>query len=152
MLMGLEVAGLALAVFPVVIQCLQYHLKFFEEAKKWWRYVNVAKGLLRDLEMENMKFENACEELLFEVVDPAKLHLFLVDPGGPLWQEPHLQIALQTSLGKSFAVYVETVTAIKDALQTLQARLQRAIPEGVRDAHINSPQQWLLTAEASCCE
>ena len=129
---GLEVAGLALAIFPVVIQSLQFYAKSLQETKKWWRYSMVARGLLRDLEMERTKFENSCEELLFEVADSAELNLLLAHPNGPQWQETHLQIALKSRLGKSFSVFLETVTAIQDTLQDLQARLQRAIPGEVR--------------------
>lgn len=138
MVTGVEVAGLALAIFPVVLRCLQFYLKSFQEAKKWWRYIKVAKSLIQDLEMEKMKFENICEELLFEIVEPAELDLLLAQPGGPRWQIPHLQIALKNGLGRSFGIYLETVSAVKDTLDSLQTRLQRAIPEEVRHIGIQS--------------
>lgn len=92
---GIEIAGLALAVFPIVIEGLEFYLKAFSITKRYWRYASVLKSLLRELGMEKIKFENSCEELLFDIADLGDIDPLLAEPNGPLRQQPHFQSALQ---------------------------------------------------------
>ena len=82
--------GLVLAIFPSAIEAVRFYLRGIEPMKRWLRYASVIRELLRALEMEKVKFEEACEELLYEMVDTQDLNRLLESPGRPKWQQDDL--------------------------------------------------------------
>ena len=73
--------------------------------------------------MEKVKFEEACEELLYEMVDTQDLNRLLESPGGPEWQQEDLQVAFKDRLGRSYGVFMAAVAAMKAALGELNEKL-----------------------------
>jgi hypothetical protein len=45
--------------------------------------------------MEKVKFENTCEELLYNLLGGEELNLPLLDPRGVRWRQDHLQVSLE---------------------------------------------------------
>ncbi|KAF8534716.1 hypothetical protein BDD12DRAFT_895321 [Trichophaea hybrida] len=87
----MEVAGLALAIFPLVVKGLGVYLDATQKIKDVKDYKKVLRPLVRQLEMEKCKFVNTCEILLegmvlAEEVDTSKA---FVDAVGALTS--HLQ-------------------------------------------------------------
>lgn len=99
---GVEIAGLVLATLPIAVEGLRFYLKGLQSIKRWWRYASAVRELLRALEMEKVKFEELCEELLYDLVDAPNLDILLQAPGGPEWQRPQLESALKNHLGRAF--------------------------------------------------
>ena len=119
----METAGLVLAIFPLAIEGVRFYLRGLESIKRWWRHARVLRELLRALEMEKVKFEESCEELLYEIVDTQDLNRLLESPGGPEWQQQDLQAAFKDRLGRSYGVFMAAVAAMKTALGTLNEKL-----------------------------
>ncbi|KAA8901720.1 hypothetical protein FN846DRAFT_908903 [Sphaerosporella brunnea] len=64
MVTGIEAAGLALAIFPVIVQGVSFYVDGTRKIRDVMDHRRKAKKLLRRLEMEKVKFENTCEFFL----------------------------------------------------------------------------------------
>ena len=121
---GIEAAGLALAVFPLVVEGIKFYLKGLATVKRWWRYAKVLEHLLPRLDLEKVKFANACEELLYEIAGTKELRLLLEDPGGPQWASDTLLDGLREHLGRSFKACMAAVTDMRTMLERLIEKLE----------------------------
>jgi hypothetical protein len=89
MVTGIEAAGLALAIFPLVVKGYLEGASMFEDARKHRR---VLKRLVRRLDMENVKFENTCTDILDGMVPANELVRFLKGEG---WKDDWFQVRLR---------------------------------------------------------
>lgn len=124
MVTGIETAGLALAVFPIVVSGLQFYADGARTIKAMWRPEMALKSLIRDIGMEKCKFENTCTFLLEGMVSDSHLILLMDYPGGPLWRDNDLQEKLKSRLRPATAqYYMEAMEALTSTLQSLQVKL-----------------------------
>ncbi|WPA97610.1 uncharacterized protein RHO25_002220 [Cercospora beticola] len=121
---GIEVAGVILAVFPVVVEGLELYVKGVRTIKRWWSFSKVLQRLLRGIERERAKFSKNCQALLFDITKPGQLKRLMADPAGPECSQPDLQRKLEKKLRDSYRAYMETASEIKELLETLLSRLE----------------------------
>ncbi|KAF8539955.1 hypothetical protein BDD12DRAFT_835622 [Trichophaea hybrida] len=57
---GIEIAGLTLVIFPIVVQCLRFYLEGCQKIKEASQYRGTLKRLYRKFGMGKVKFENTC--------------------------------------------------------------------------------------------
>ncbi|KAL8665548.1 MAG: hypothetical protein Q9168_007679 [Polycauliona sp. 1 TL-2023] len=121
---GIEVAGIALAVFPILINGLNHVVAGIETAKRWKRYRLKLKDYADVLESASVYFLDTLDELLTGIVhsDEDLLRL-LGDPGGSPWTEPKYEARLRRRLDRSYSSYLKTVTRLVQALQEICDRL-----------------------------
>lgn len=125
MVTGIETAGLALAVFPLVVGGIQFYADGARTIKEMWRPERALNALTRELEMEKCKFENTCTLLLEDMVSNSHLILLMERPGGPLWGADDLQQKLKSRLRPAAAqCYMEAIEALVFTLQTLQDKFK----------------------------
>jgi hypothetical protein len=130
MITGVEIAGLALAVAPLIISAIEDYREGLEPFKIWARYRREL-GLLRNvLDVEIAKLLDTCEQLLQPVVPQAQLHELITNPGGPHWQNPVLQDKLKELLARSYSSFMSALGEIKDALDELHGKLDFAAVDG----------------------
>lgn len=58
MVTGVETAGLVLAAFPILMQCLNVYVSSAQKVREMRRYRRVLRQFRRAIDMENCKFEN----------------------------------------------------------------------------------------------
>jgi hypothetical protein len=118
----MEVTGLALAIFPLVVQGLQFYLGPGQQTIMDFRhYKKALKPLVRQLKVEGCKFENTCELLLEGTVSAEQMARLVKGIG---WNELDFQEILHTRLHpKHAAVFIELVEALNLHLQTLNVEL-----------------------------
>ena len=112
---GIEVAGLALAVFPLVV-----------EAVSW--YSDTAKGrdakhLADSLENNRQIFFNAVEQLLRSAVTAEQVQILLDDPGGSGWTEETFIESVNEHLGREANGILEKIDVIYKTVLKLQKKL-----------------------------
>ena len=112
-----------MAALPLIIEGLRLYFNGIERIKIWWRYAKVLKHLIRKLEMEKMKFENTCTELLYDLVGERELKLLLDNPGGHRWRQKWLQARLWGRLGPSFDVFLEAIEDMSEIVKSFTEKL-----------------------------
>jgi len=118
MVTGIETAGLALAIFPLVVRGLAFYLDAAQKVKEIYKYEGVLKRLVRELEMERSKFENTCAVLLEGMVSAEQLATLVSGEG---WKDPNLQNGLERCLGLNAAKsFTEAVAALNSLLDSLR--------------------------------
>ncbi|PGH04452.1 hypothetical protein AJ80_08505 [Polytolypa hystricis UAMH7299] len=118
---GLEVAGVVLGAFPLLISILEHYREASELAMDWWKVKKVYKQCKRDLKFYQLFYMGTIEKLLLPlVVDDEKLKLLMGNPLGPEWKEPVLGIQLKERLGKSHELYLETIEDINKSVQEIK--------------------------------
>lgn len=123
MVTGLEAAGLVLAILPLLISGLDHYREGLIPIKDWLRYRSEVKSLIRNLNVEQVRFRIICEKLLSGIVPEEELADLLECPGGPAWYDEHVEKKLKERLRESFTVYLATVADMEDLLQALRTKL-----------------------------
>lgn len=121
---GLEIAGLVLAAFPLVIKGLGCYIDGVETMILWRRYRRQLADYQRQIETQRIWYLDTLEELLDGIVGTdAELTLLVADPGGVAWQKPEYDRRLRTRLDHSYEPYIATIRNLLDALQTIKEKL-----------------------------
>ncbi|KAL8702445.1 MAG: hypothetical protein Q9201_004396 [Fulgogasparrea decipioides] len=121
---GIEVAGIALAVFPILINGLNHVVAGIETAKRWKRYRVKLKDYADILDSASAYFLDTLEELLIDIVcSDEELSLLLGNPGGSPWKETAYDERLRRRLDRSYSSYFKTVSKLGQALQNMCERL-----------------------------
>ncbi len=121
---GIEVAGLALAVFPILINGLNHVVAGIESVKRWKRYRFKLKDYADILESASVYFLDTLDELLSDIVhSDNELSILLANPGGSPWKEKAYDERLRRRLDRSYNSYLKTVSRLVQALQGMCERL-----------------------------
>ena len=124
MVTGVETAGLVLATFPIVVNCLSQFAEGVDTIKSWRRYRRELTNYARTLEAEYVIYRNTIEELLDGIIhSDEELNILLEDLGGVSWQKPQYEDQLRRRLDHSYQSYLVTMTDILTAVQAVQKRL-----------------------------
>ncbi|KAI5791093.1 hypothetical protein EDC01DRAFT_616349 [Geopyxis carbonaria] len=118
---GIEAAGLALAIFPLLVSGLKFYSEGCNTIIEWRQYRKGVKELTRQLKMEQAFFENTCASLLGGMVSAKESTCLMEDPGGDLWKTPKIQKALQEYMPANLVQsFLETIAVLYEALGELQ--------------------------------
>ena len=132
---GIEVAGLVLGAIPIVITGLEKYIQGVATVKRYFRYKNELKSLLRALSTEYDIFRNSCEELLEGLVPVQRLSFLLQDPGGKPWKDASLEKRLKQRLQDAYKGYLETVDDMEAAVEEFKDRLKLKDGKVCRPCH-----------------
>ena len=130
---GVEAAGIALAVFPLLISALEHYRESAEVLGDWWKFKRKYTKCKRDIEYHQLTFTANLEELLLPLVaDDEDMEVLISDPGGSRWGDPELEVRLRARLPNSYEAYLDSVNEIKEIMTGLKKEL------GLEKAHIQS--------------
>jgi hypothetical protein len=113
---GIEVAGLVLGAFPLVISGLKFYLEGISTITRYARYKEGIKNLLMAIECEHRILQNTCEKLLGGILPSEEIKRLLDDPSGSSWKRTEIQTALKTRLREDLAIYVNTLGEISKTI------------------------------------
>ena len=113
---GIEIAGIALAVFPIAIKGLQHFPEGIESLKVWKHYRHVINDYCRRLEVQHAIYDNTIALLLEGIIQlDEDSHAALQSSKGTLLQ---YEDKLRLRLGQSYDVYQSTMEKMVEALTT----------------------------------
>lgn len=122
---GIEVAGLALAILPLVVNQIDAYVLGIERIKLLRRYQREFKGYSRGLKTQRVILLNTLEQALEGVVHDEERVLDLInDPLGSGWKNQELQKRLRYKLGRSHDIFLENMVELLDLIETLSRKLQ----------------------------
>ncbi|KAF2498690.1 hypothetical protein BU16DRAFT_615708 [Lophium mytilinum] len=123
---GVEIAGLILGSFPLIISALEHYGEGLETMQEWVRFRTDFNGFLNDFIRQQIFFRQHIEDLLSTVVD-SDYHMgcMLDDPDDPQWKNSDLEGKLKRRLpGKQeYESYMITVPAILGILEKIRKKL-----------------------------
>ncbi|RDL42220.1 uncharacterized protein BP5553_02199 [Venustampulla echinocandica] len=121
---GVELAGIVLGAFPLMISALEHYRKTAEVLEGWWKVKTEYRKCMRNLKYHKLAFEENLEELLLPLIaDEEKLQLLINDPGGPEWKDPRLEVALTERMPKTYSSYLDTIEMMMEVVQELNDAL-----------------------------
>lgn len=121
---GIEVAGLVLGAFPIATALLEKYRDVAGHVNSWYKIRSEYQRSNYDLEFHRLSFEENLKQLLFPLVgDDGQLQDLIEKPGGPVWNDPALQRALENRLQKSYRVYMEILDEMQQTMQELNKEL-----------------------------
>ena len=121
---GLEVAGVLLGAFPLIISGLE-HWRDVAKVGGFFRQIRKAYTACRsDVEYYGILYKRNLKGLLLPIVNDADEVTRLVDdPGGKGWSSNVLQERLERRLQESYNLYMEIIYEMNNTVEKLQKEL-----------------------------
>ncbi|KAM7185321.1 hypothetical protein V8F20_011854 [Naviculisporaceae sp. PSN 640] len=119
-----EIAGVVLGSLPLLISALEHYGDGVRTLKKWTKYEDELKSVIRNLETERTRLQNTCEKLLDGLVPDYRIDPMAKDPFGSLWQEKNTQKKIRSRLWRSWDNFEQHVTDIKVAIDRALSELE----------------------------
>ncbi|KAF2786117.1 hypothetical protein K505DRAFT_290273 [Melanomma pulvis-pyrius CBS 109.77] len=150
---GIELAGLALGAFPILIHALESYREGAEVLKDWWHIQRAYKKCKHDLNYHRTIFEGNIERLLLPlVVDDDELTDLMGDPAGEAWEDEELEKRLKERLPNSYNLLLDIVGSTNSIMESLKKELgvrnpqfQAKIDEHGKLAKPNASRKDLLS-------
>lgn len=121
---GFEVAGLILAVFPLMISGMEHYEGVEKKTRTWWRIKRVHRRDCISLEFAKIEYEAVINKLLDPlllegVIDEGKCRELLTDPECKSWNDHEIAIGLGERLGLKTATFLETMYELERLISEL---------------------------------
>jgi hypothetical protein len=125
MVTGIEAAGLALAILPLLANQIDAYARGIEKIKGLRRYRREFKGYSIGLKTQYAILLNTLEQALEGVVnDEDQVSELIRDTKGDGWKDPDLERRLRSKLRREYDVYIENITEICERLERLSRKLE----------------------------
>lgn len=147
---GFEVAGLALAVLPVLMSAAQQYNNCLDPFSRYKRFAKEARAYYKELDIQRVIFRNQCRNLLEEIVDHDAASSMLNSLTQKAWTNKNLDEKLAQQLGKSMDACIATIELIEQRLQEISGESEgfKSIVErekkGTRLSYISISELWLI--------
>lgn len=124
MVTGVEVAGLALATFPLVVSGLSHYVEGLETIRSWRQFRRELRTYSIAFETERFWYLDTLEELLEGIVESSEeLASMVADPRHPSWRKPKYQERLQARLDRSYDLFFCKIEDMVKRLGHIQTKL-----------------------------
>lgn len=126
MVTGIEAAGLALAILPLIVNQADNYVQGLETLKTFRsrRYRRNMESYYNSLSTQRTILENVLERCFQGVVEYEEdISELINNPSGPLWHDPTLQNMLSKKLGRNFDNFIRTVTELAGLLEEFSKKL-----------------------------
>ncbi|RMJ05137.1 hypothetical protein CDV36_014191 [Fusarium kuroshium] len=143
---GIEVAGLVLGAFPIILNCLDYYQKGFKPLEEWWNFRLHFIEFIDDVRHEMMKYNQNLICLLDPIIaDNDRLLSLVNNPNDPFWQDKTFEVHLKERLSNQ----TDRVFSILQNMHSLMEKLNKLLQiEGGQVPWIGTsdqkPFQWHL--------
>ena len=122
---GIEVAGLALAVLPILATAAQQYNNCASPLKRYKRFTAEAQDYYQELGIQKAIFRDQCRNLLEEVVDHDAATSMLNSLTQTSWADRKLDAQIALLLGESLEACLAVIQLIEQRLQAITAESQR---------------------------
>lgn len=134
---GIEIAGLVLAAYPVLVQACQGYKQAFEPLREWYNFKRVFDQYLSDIRNQHLAYRENIEILLSPVVSSQQelndlLEEHDIEVLTARWKSDKLQDALQIRLAHNYSRYMEIMLR----MQQVKIKLEHALC--IKDGKVRS--------------
>lgn len=121
---GIEIAGLLLGAFPLLISALEHYRQSAEVLEDWWQIKKEYKKCKNEIKLQELAFGNNLERLLLPLlVDDDEIAALIAEPGGMKWKDVALEDKLKSLLPKSYELFLDTIYDIRSTVDDLGEEL-----------------------------
>ncbi|KAL9633028.1 MAG: hypothetical protein Q9204_003562 [Flavoplaca sp. TL-2023a] len=120
---GIEIAGLTLAAFPIVIDGLAHFVDGVRIIKSWGTFRSELASYQYGLRTARAFFQNTLEELLEGIATQEDIVMFRGNPEGMAKPNPEYEKQLKLRLDHDYDNCLEAMTRILSAMETLVKKL-----------------------------
>ena len=121
---GLEIVGVILGAFPLAISGMEHYEETKKVANTFFKIRRAHRKDLGKVKDCQLKFRLNMKELLLplltdDVVTTMEYEQLLAKPGGPGWQEEHVEESLAERLGDCHERYIEILKEMEETMVLL---------------------------------
>lgn len=121
---GIEAAGLALAILPLIVNQIDGYVRGIEKIRGFRSYRRELKGYSVGLSTQHTILLNTLEQALEGVVDDEDQVAELIrNPRGDAWKDPVLKKRLHSKLDRNYEVFMGNMTGLSEMLERLSHKL-----------------------------
>ena len=121
---GIEIAGLLLGAFPLLISALEHYRQSAEVLEDWWHIRKEYNKCKNEIKVQELAFEENLERFLLPlIVDDDQIAALIAEPGGMKWKDSTLEDKLKSRLPKSYDLFLDTIYDIKSTMDDLKEEL-----------------------------
>ncbi|RYP43609.1 hypothetical protein DL770_011551 [Monosporascus sp. CRB-9-2] len=97
---GIEVAGLVLGGFPILLNCLDYYRKGFEPLEEWWNFRTRFIEFIDNIRHQEMRYNENMYRLLDPIIPDVEslTRMINLPSSDPRWKSGSIQVALEKRL------------------------------------------------------
>ena len=122
---GVEIAGLVLGSFPIILNCLDYYRRGFEPLEEWWNFRTRFIAFVDDIRHQMMRYHENMIRLLDPIItDNESLTVLVRDPADPRWRNGSLDGLLEQRLASEHERFFRIVERMNKVVEDLKKRLQ----------------------------
>ncbi|MCJ1271276.1 hypothetical protein MMC22_011176 [Lobaria immixta] len=143
---GIEVAGLVLGSFPILMSCLESYRKGFEPLEEWWNFRTHFITFVDEIRHQEMIYNENMTRLLDPIIaDNDSLTALVRNAKEPRWTDGSLNVPLEIRLASEYERFLRIVERMEEVMESLKKLLQ------VKDSNMNwmeskkeRPWEWHL--------
>ena len=121
---GIEAAGIALAIFPILVDGISRFTEGLRSIGYWGRCRVLLEDYAGVIESQKVYYLDTLDELLSDIVGSEdEMAQLMSEPNGPAWKASQHDQQLRQRLGLSYDVYLRTLNNMVDRLQALREKL-----------------------------
>ena len=122
---GIEIAGLVLGSFPILLNCLDYYREGFEPLEEWWDFRTSFIAFIDDIRHQMMRYNGNMVRLLDPIItDSNSLNFLLMDAYDPRWTDGSLDSLLEHRLAGEHGRFIRVIERMDEIMQSLKKLLQ----------------------------
>ncbi|KAJ5304129.1 uncharacterized protein N7443_003789 [Penicillium atrosanguineum] len=121
---GIEAAGLALALIPLLVNQIDGYARGIEKTKRWKYFRRELETYCVGLNIQHTILQSVLEQVPEDVVEDEEAVVALIlNPRGAGWRSPKLLQALRTKFGRNYEPFVGNINELCELLERLSTRL-----------------------------
>ena len=121
---GIEIAGLVLGAFPIILNCLDYYRKGFEPLEEWWAFRTHFIAFVDDINHQMMLYKGNMTRLLDPIIiDNDSLTSLVQNAKDPRWTDGSLTDLLEQRLPSELPRFLRIIQRMEEEICGLKKLL-----------------------------
>ena len=122
---GIEIAGLVLGSFPILLKCLDCYRQVFETLEDWWNFRTHFIAFVDDIRHQMMRYNENIIQLLDPMFsDNDSLIALVRNARDPRWTDGSLDILLEQRLASEYGRVVRIIKRMEEVMGDLKKLLK----------------------------
>lgn len=134
---GIEIAGLVLGSFPIILNCLDYYREGYEPLEAWWNFRAAFINFVDAIKHQMMRYDDSIKRLLDPIIpDPNSLIRLVQDTKDPRWFDESLNHHLEQRLAGEHGRFLRIMQRMEKDIVGLKKLL------GIKDGEVRVQQRF----------